>query len=295
MKGEKKSQKKGKSVYMLALCGVLAVSGAVYAGNQNKEKSNQEERDLVDLNETPEQSGLVGEADDMNLGLVSEQDNLAQAGEVENPENNGEAQVSGEEDTKQMADAGTLPGADEQGAGNGPEGSDEVAEQLPESGQIEVAQQDTEESQAVLNPSAADLRFSAEEGLMLPLAGTLLKAYSAEHAVYFETLEQFRTNPAVFLAAESGSEVVAAADGIVTSVSKEDKTGVTVTMNLGDDYRIVYGQLTGVQVEAGDYVRAGEVFANLAEPTKYYSMEGSHLYMQLWDGDVTVDPMTFIN
>ena len=40
----------------------------------------------------------------------------------------------------------------------------------------------------------------------------------------------------------------------------------------------VYGQLADVKVSEGDYVKAGTVLARLAPVTKYYRLEGNHLY-----------------
>ncbi|MBQ9119755.1 MAG: peptidoglycan DD-metalloendopeptidase family protein [Lachnospiraceae bacterium] len=299
MKGEKKTPVKGKGMYVLALCGVLAVSGAIYAGNKAKEQP-EEKQDLVDLNETPEPTGRASEnTPNPQQELVTERDELLQSedgkqlAETAPEQQTGEVQnvASGE---KEQTTEGKAPDKEEtQEAIKPAEESTELVKQ-PEQSQdepVKVAEQ-PEQSKEVLSPTAADLKFSKEEGLILPLAGNVLKAYNAEHAIYFETLAQFRTNPAVFLAGESGMEIAAAADGIVTAITQEDKTGLTVTMDLGNDYRIVYGQLGNAQVEIGDYVAAGEAFAVLAEPTKYYSLEGTHLYLQLWNGEQTEDPLS---
>ncbi len=291
MKDEKKGKKKGKSVYVVALCGVLAVSGLVYAGNRNKVEKEQEEQNqnLVDLNEAPkrEQPGHdeTGTAPTNTPG----QPGITSPEKIPTP-----LPTSTPIPTKKP-DKEMVQKDDDTQAATGDEANSSEAGKSETTEKTEFAAGNEEpDSQAVLGVSAEDLRFSIEEGLVLPVAGTVLKPYSAEQLVYFETLAQFRTNPAVFIQGEAGSEITAAADGIVTAVENTDKQGVTVTMELGDDYRIVYGQLTEVVPEVGDYVACGEVFAKLAEPTKYYSMEGSHLYLQLQHGDTTADPMELI-
>ena len=52
-------------------------------------------------------------------------------------------------------------------------------------------------------------------------------------------------------------------------------------MTWGDGYRAIYGQLKEPNFAVGDYVESGHVLGYVAEPTKYYSMEGSNLYFAL--------------
>ena len=59
------------------------------------------------------------------------------------------------------------------------------------------------------------------------------------------------------------------------------RTGLTVTMDMGNGYEAVYGQLQDVSLEEGAMVQAGEIIGTIAEPTKYYTEEGSNLYFAL--------------
>lgn len=58
-------------------------------------------------------------------------------------------------------------------------------------------------------------------------------------------------------------------------------TGCTVTVDLGDGYEAVYGQLKELNFAKGDYVEAGHVLGYVGEPTKYFTVEGSNLYLNL--------------
>ena len=40
-------------------------------------------------------------------------------------------------------------------------------------------------------------------------------------------------------------------------------------------------------------MKQGDTIGYLAEPTKYYSVEGSNLYFALRHGEETIDPITF--
>lgn len=47
-----------------------------------------------------------------------------------------------------------------------------------------------------------------------------------------------------------------------------------MTLDMGNGYECMYGQLKEVQVKVGDYLEAGNVIGYLEIPTKYYSLEG---------------------
>ena len=66
-----------------------------------------------------------------------------------------------------------------------------------------------------------------------------------------------------------------------------------MTVDLGDGYEAVYGQLKEPNFAKGDYVEAGHVVGFVAEPTKYYSVEGSNLYFALRKDGAPVDPVEF--
>ena len=77
-------------------------------------------------------------------------------------------------------------------------------------------------------PAKKQLSFNQEEGLSWPIKGDVLMEYSADKVVYFKTLAQYRTNPALLLEAKEGMDVKASADGIVESVETSEETGRTV-------------------------------------------------------------------
>lgn len=138
------------------------------------------------------------------------------------------------------------------------------------------------------------LNFSAETGMLWPVTGEALIAYSPEHAIYHKTLDSYRTSNYVLLGGEVGTHVSAAADGVVTSVKEELKTGTTVTMQVSANHEIVYGMLADVTVREGDYVKEGTVFASVAEPTRYYVEDGSGVYVQVLENEEAVNPMLFL-
>ena len=101
-------------------------------------------------------------------------------------------------------------------------------------------------------------------------------------------------NPALIIAGAVNDRVTAAADGQVIGVDTTAETGQTVTIGLGDSYQAIYGQLKEVEVSAGDYVKQGDTIGYLAEPTKYYSVEGANLYFSMTKEGKPVNPMDYI-
>ena len=136
--------------------------------------------------------------------------------------------------------------------------------------------------------------FNEEKGLVWPVKGEVIMKFSETNNVYFKTLAQYRSNPAIEIQASEGARVTAAAAGTVTDVSKDEETGTTVTMKISDDYKLVYGQLDKVKVTKGDEVKEGQQIGQIAAPTKYFVEEGSNLYFQVLQNDKAVDPLLLL-
>lgn len=186
-----------------------------------------------------------------------------------------------------------------------PEDTDKPEEKNPS----EVAKLPEEEpeqsSQTALNPEpeeptqtevlspqliAEQLNFDRSAGLLWPVSGQVVIPYSPDHGVYYYTLDQFGTSDAMVLSAAAGTEVKAAAKGVVTSIDENYRTGTTVTLALGNNTSLVYGQLTLDDLKEGDVVEAGECIGTVAEPTRYFVVEGPNLYFQVMEGETSINP-----
>jgi hypothetical protein len=136
------------------------------------------------------------------------------------------------------------------------------------------------------------LSFGDTDTLVWPVVGNVLINYSMDKTVYFPTLDQYKYNPAIVIAANEGDMITAAAAGKVTSVFEDTQIGQAVTMDLGNGYEITYGQLKEILVSEGSYVSMGDMIASVAAPTKYYSIEGTNVYFKLTKDGNPVNPMT---
>ena len=141
----------------------------------------------------------------------------------------------------------------------------------------------------------ADTFYFADSDLIeWPISGNVLMNFSMDQTIYFATLEQYKYNPALLIEGKEGQEVVASKSGKVTKVEDTIETGTTVTVDMGNGYEAIYGQLKDVKVSQGEIIETGDVIGKLAKPSRYYSVEGSHLYFQLLKEGKPINPMDFL-
>lgn len=160
------------------------------------------------------------------------------------------------------------------------------------------AQEETAEAMsmsAVNESSDVELNFSPEQKLTWPVSGNVIMNYSMENTVYFATLDQYKYNPALIIGCETGDSVKAAADGKVLSIETLDETGTTMTVDLGNGYQAIYGQLKDITLKEGDTCSAGQILGSVSDPSRYYLKEGSNLYFQIEKDGSSVNPLDYLN
>ena len=157
---------------------------------------------------------------------------------------------------------------------------------------------DIGESTSVNAPALADnapeINFSEDTLMEWPVSGQILIDYSMDQSVYFPTLDQYKLSPAISVQAVEGAPVMSAVSGTVYSIDNNAQTGTTVTMELGNGYQAIYGQLTDLNVAEGDTVKKGAIIGYVAAPTKYYSEEGSNLYFAMKKDGEPIDPIAYL-
>ena len=260
-----------RALYGVAIFCITAIAtvGALSMGGNDGDDTPDS---LVDLNET-------GEPGDAQVA-----DGKQDVPDVQNPDiqvgdNTGsDTQIPEAEDPSQVAEQPEVTQTPEV------EDPSQVAE-LPK---------ETEEPEQteVLSPQliAEQLAFDKAAGLMWPISGEVIIPYSPDHGVFHFTLEQFSASEAMVLSSSVGTEVKAAAKGVVTSIEEDVRTGTTVTLALGNNTSLVYGQLDVTDLKEGDVLEAGECIGTVAEPTRYYVVEGPNLYFKVMEGEESIDP-----
>ncbi|MCD8013574.1 MAG: peptidoglycan DD-metalloendopeptidase family protein [Lachnospiraceae bacterium] len=188
-------------------------------------------------------------------------------------------------DTDTSGSSGTNGTSDNTGT------SDDVSLAADASGTEEASSSSIISEQALIE---AGVSFTDGQSVLWPCAGTVVIDYSMDKSVYFSTLNQYKYNPALIISSDSGNQVLASAKGIVESISIDEETGTTLVLNIGNGYKLTYGQLMEPAVSEGDVVEAGDLLAYISEPTKYYSTEGSNLYFAMTKDGEPVDPVLYL-
>ncbi len=148
-----------------------------------------------------------------------------------------------------------------------------------------------EDAPAISTAMQPTLSFKDNDTLVWPIVGNVLINFSMDKTVYFKTLDQYKYHPAIVIQANEGDMVTAAAAGKVTEVYQDAQIGNAVKMDLGNGYEVTYGQLQNILVSEGSYVSMGDLIAEVAAPTKYYSVEGTNVYFMLTKDGTPVNPM----
>lgn len=171
-----------------------------------------------------------------------------------------------------------------------------LAESVPDTTTDVADQTEEEESVSVLNPKSIidGLSFREDTGLLWPISGDIIMKYSDNKGIYFQTLGQYKCNPAIMIQGDVGTQVLTAAKCTITDISEDEETGLTVTTSIGNEYEVIYGQMKDINVEVGDTLEEGQVLGCLADPTKYYVLEGSNLYFKVLQDGKAINPMLLL-
>lgn len=275
---------KGKGYYVLLFVGVIAIGAVAIIGSQLSSQQQGQEENIVDLNDVDD--NIAAGEDDTQLA----ENNPVSEGIVNNANSSTEDTVTNDNAGQQSAsnEGPELEGYAEDTTG----GTQQAQAEEEQPAAVETAGT-TVQADAV--PATDNLSFQAEDGLSWPVNGNVIMNYSMDHTIYFATLMQYKCNPAIIIDAEVGTEVKAAADGVISSVeTNNEETGLTVTVDIGDGYSVVYGQLGDVTLEEGSSVSEGEVIGTISEPTKYYALEGSNLYFMVLEDEQAINPMLLL-
>lgn len=172
------------------------------------------------------------------------------------------------------------------------ENTEEPAPETPEEEPEQVPAPEAENTSAQV--AAPEINFTESSLMEWPVNGQVVLDYNMDNTIYFPTLNVYKLNPAIAISSEVGSPVAAVANGKIVSVVNNEETGQTVTVDMGNGYQAVYGQLKDVPFQAEEYVSAGSVLGYISEPTKYYTKEGANLYFALSKDGIPLDPMQYL-
>lgn len=139
------------------------------------------------------------------------------------------------------------------------------------------------------------LSFNKDTKMLWPIEGQIVMDYSIDHTIYDKTLDQYRINDSISIAAEVGTPVRAAATGTVMSITHDNQKGYTVVLDHGNGWQTTYSQLQeDVAVKQNEIVEAGDIIGGVENPTKYGIALGGHLDFEVKKDGVTTDPKALL-
>jgi len=270
--------------------------------NDSKELAQSDTGNMMEMAGTQQMEDMQGMEDSAATSDDLDYDPYYQETNSLSVENE-DSETNPEEESESDSKAQSGKEKDEEKNENGKEGmideSKDTADNMAEDSTLEevAAMEEMEDTMAIATSTSIQpaLTFSDGDTLAWPIVGNVLINYSMDKTVYFPTLEQYKYNPAIIIAATEGETITAAANGKVRSVSKDPELGNIVVMELGNGYELTYGQLKDITVSEGGFVNQGDIIGSVAAPTKYYTVEGCNVYFKLTKDGVPMNPMSKLN
>ena len=132
--------------------------------------------------------------------------------------------------------------------------------------------------------------------LRKPVNGTTFFSFAADRLAYNETTRDWRTHEGVDLAAEVGTEVLAAAEGHVARIYEDEQFGMTVVLSHGNGYLTGYSNLNEeIPVSVGDSVSAGAVLGHVGSTAGTESASQPHIHFALYQNEKALNPEDYWN
>ncbi len=124
-------------------------------------------------------------------------------------------------------------------------------------------------------------------------SGKILRMYSDE-AVYSETMGDYRAHTGVDFAAEPDENVVAMTDGVVESIRQDEMLGNVIKVTEGNISVFYCGVSDVMYCVEGAKISRGDIIAKVGVvPSE--AKDASHLHIEVWVGDKTIDPLAVIS
>ncbi len=246
-----------KLILVTVVLGLVAIVAAAGAVSIRKGNDHLEESPYLEIRES--EGLLVGEYED--------------------------AQIAGNSNATEAANAVEVT--------EDPVHTEAAAEKAPTVKPQPAAETEALEAGAIVSESLV-LDFSEGEKLMWPVMGNVILGYSMDTTTWFPTLEQYKCNPANIIQSDVSKPVVAPADARVLEIGYNEEIGNYLRLDLGNEYTAICGQLKEIPVVANEYLHKGDILGYVAEPTKYYSIEGINVYFELLHAGSPIDALEYL-
>lgn len=125
----------------------------------------------------------------------------------------------------------------------------------------------------------------------LPLAGSPVKGFGF---AYWPVFGDYRYHPGLDIAAPVNASVNSVLDGRVTGVDHSSAWAYRVTVEHGDGWSSIYGNLGQVVVKEGDTVKVGQLLGRVGQPGAAENNDGPHLHLEMRKNQSAQDPTNYL-
>ena len=128
-----------------------------------------------------------------------------------------------------------------------------------------------------------------------PVSGETVANYAMDCLSYNQTTRDWRVHNGVDIAAEAGTEVLSAAEGVVYTTYTDDIMGTTVVIRHDGGYTTQYASLAEeLKVSTGDSVSLGQAIGTVGETALVETTIGPHVHFSVLYNDESMDPNEFL-
>ena len=127
------------------------------------------------------------------------------------------------------------------------------------------------------------------------LGSEVIREYSEKQPSYSKTLDLWEIHKGLDIGADEGYEVKSLLNGKVVDVFKDDRHGISVKVESDNNIVVVYSNLDEkTNVKKGQEVKEGQVLGLIGNTTLVENEDGSHIHIEAFKSEQSIDPMTLI-
>ncbi len=171
-----------------------------------------------------------------------------------------------------------------------------VSIEKPNGDDTDKDDEDGEDNDGEDNDDEDDTPSGGEMVFSLPVDGTISTSYTFW---YNSTLNRYNLHEGIDFKAEAGTNVAAAYDGTVSSVTDTLLEGGCIVIDHGDGLQTVYASVDALStLKAGDTVSRGEVIGTVSAAADVMGTEyneGSHLHFEMRKDGKATDPSAYLD
>lgn len=177
-----------------------------------------------------------------------------------------------------------------------PAGSrDDSANDIPVSAMDETEPVSEMEAAAEAAEETGATQSDATSSFVWPVWGSVDVPHSMEILRYDSTMADWRTHDGIDISCQLGDEVIAAADGTVLSVTKDDLYGTTVEIEHAGGIRAVYANLAEEPpVREGESVTMGQIIGSVGGTALAETNQVPHLHLSMMLNSECIDPLSIL-